>query len=114
MYIIVKKTPSSMRFAPHFNRSLGHYVHTKDDYLKSMKAKGMEPMTTSENTPNRKEYKQSAWAKDVVKAVKSQTDSKGNFKPSGSLMKELNKTGVTKPLHKHAPLNVSTDKGGFQ
>ena len=64
-------------FHPHMNHALGHYVHTKDDYLKSMKEKGLEPFHEAKAQPKRT-YKSSDWAHDMVRAIKRRTDKDGN------------------------------------
>lgn len=114
MIIIVKKFGSDSRkapaFKPHYNRELGKYYHSKTDYYGDLKKKGLIPFT--EATPvERKPYKASKWAHDMVNTVK-QGSRKGKFVPGDRFIKELKKKGVDitkKP--KELPHNAK--EGGF-
>jgi len=76
MDIIVRKNATHRMFRPHMNHALGKYYHTKEDYLKDMKAGGFEPYDPkSVPQPKREGYKPSKWAHDMIDSV--QYDKKG-------------------------------------
>ena len=69
-----------MRFHRHMNHALGKEVHTKKEYLSEMKKMGLAPSNSPEAQPKkypRREYKPSAWAHEMVRAIESATDKDG-------------------------------------
>ena len=83
----------SKRFKPHYNNALGHYCHTKEDYLSSMKAKGLEPYTGEAPKP-KMERPDTKPTNDVLKAIQACSNKDGSFTPSGNLKAELMRRGV--------------------
>ena len=79
------KTPE---FRPHFNRTLGKYYHTKKDYYGDMKSGGYVPYDGTVKQVEKKPYKASPWAREVINSIKSHTKN-GKFRPSERLMKEI-------------------------
>lgn len=82
-----------MRFKPHYNRALGKMIHTKDDYLKEMKRQGVCPADSPDAVAKkypRREYKPSAWAHDMVRAIEKSTDKDGNVHLGSVARDQLN------------------------
>lgn len=66
----------------------------------------------------RKPYKPSSWGRDMVKQIKRDTDSKGNYKPSGSFLKQLDRRGYLPTKEQIAKTeqkvkNYSTEEGNY-
>lgn len=97
-------------FHPHMNHALGHYVHTRKDYLRSMKEKGLEPFHVV-TRPESKPYKPSRWAHDMVRTIKRSTDKDGKVHLGSVALSQLqsNLKAVPKELLKLKE-NI---KGGF-
>jgi len=93
--IIIKGKESRKGFFPHYNSAMGKYIHTKEDYRNEMKKGGYVPYDPKVE-PKKKPYKVSDDTRSLVKAIKRQSDSKGNFNPSGSLKGELRRRGALK------------------
>lgn len=107
----------SKRFKPHYNSALGKMIHTKDDYLKEMKKGGYVPYDdVKDSEPKRKEYKPSQWSMEMQKQIRLDTDSKGNYTPSGAFKAELIKRGtLSADSNLKARLgNMDSSKGGFR
>lgn len=106
-HIIVKN--SSRGFKPHFNREFcdranpnGKMVHTKEDYVKEMKSRGLEPYDpNSIRKSEKKPYKPSKWAREITNQVQ-------NHGVSGTVIKEINEK------LNHKPRKIKPDgKGNF-
>ena len=71
----------SKRFKPHYSRSFGKYVHTKKDYLNTMKEMNLVPYEESNVKKKKQEkYEPSQWAIDMTKeAMKSEGPAGGAF-----------------------------------
>ena len=97
-------------FPKHFNHALGKMIHTREDYLKEMKAQGCEPYRPeSVRKVNSKPYKPSQWAHEVVRAIDRQREKDPNAALSGSVRAELEKAKT-----KQVPKEIfSNGKDGF-
>ena len=70
--LLVRKYTESARFKPHMNTTMGRYYHTKEDYLKDLKAKGLEPFQPgAAKEPAKRPYTPSRWARDMVNSIKN-------------------------------------------
>lgn len=95
--MLIKSGNKSLRFKPHYNHSLGGFIHTSSDYLSEMKRQGAEPYDPSKVKKfKRKEYKPSKWAYDMIKTAKDNTDKDGNVHITGVMKDEFVKKGVGK------------------
>ena len=79
------------------------HIHTKDDYLKSVKSKGLEPYREIPK-PTKKAYTPSKWGKDILRAV-----SNNNGKASTIVCDEINK----KLNNKADVSKLNPNKGGW-
>lgn len=93
MDIIIKKG-----FERHWNRAFDKkpiWIDSKKQYDYEMKKRGMIPYDPDrQEAPKRKAYKVSEETREIAKAIKEQSDKKGNLNPSGKLMGELIKRKV--------------------
>jgi len=83
---------ASPKFQTHYNRELGKKYYSEREYVRDMKAKGLEPYnptSVKRHTPN--PYKQSEWAKHMMQDIH---DRKGR-KPGERFVEELAKRGYT-------------------
>lgn len=104
----------SRRFQPHYNHAFGEYVQTKEDYLSKMKKGNYVPYQEAPKQ-EKKKYTPSKWARDMVNQIHKDTDSRGNYQPSGKFIKELDKKGAfegQKKLKK-LPKDIKTTGGFF-
>ena len=98
----------------HFNWAMGREIHNKRDYLKAMKEMNLCPSDSPDAQPKkyeRKEYKPSSWAHDMVRAIERQTDKDGKVHLSSGVIDQLqsNLKAVPKDLQKLK----DNAKGGF-
>ena len=88
VHIIIKKG-----FERHINRAMDKtpiYISSKRQYDYELAKRGLKQYDPDENPqPKRDPYKVKPETREVINAIKSQTDRKGNFEPSGALKKEL-------------------------
>jgi hypothetical protein len=107
MQIIIKK--DSNRFKPHYNRTMGKYYDSSKEYYADLKKNNLEPYDPSKvKRYQRKEYKPSQWARDVVRSV----DRSGYV--SGSVREELHKANIKKvPKDLMQQAKQKTPKGGW-
>lgn len=77
-----------------------------------LKARKRFEKSISTSEPTRKPYQASKWCRDMVNQIKRDTDSKGNYKPSGSFVNELEKKNKTKQPDKQIS-NLDTKQGGY-
>jgi len=83
----------SKRFKPHMNEALGKYYHTKEDYLRDMKAGGYEPYTGEAKAPTRTRP-DVAPTNAVLRAIRDCSNRDGSFTPGTVLKQELMRRGV--------------------
>ena len=82
--IFVKKHSGSKAFRPHYNRVMGKYYNTKDDYLGDMKKHKLEPYNPDDvPKQKRKDYKPTEEYLKFAQSIKSRTDKDGNIELSG-------------------------------
>lgn len=107
MHIIIKN--GTKHFQPHFNRTMGKYYGDKTEYLSDMKKRGLEPYNPNNvQKRERKEYKPSQWAKDIVRQVES------TGVVSGRVMKELYEAQVKSvPKDLISKAKEKSPKGGW-
>ena len=103
-----------MRVPRHYNHAIGREIHGRRDYLKAMKEMNLCPSDSPDakvKKYERKEYKPSSWAHDMVRAVERQTDKDGKVHLSSSVIDQLqyNLRAVPKDLSKLK----DNAKGGF-
>ena len=77
-----------MRFHRHFNHAIGKEIHTNREYLSEMKKKGLEPFREVKR-PERKQYKPSGWAHDMVRAIERTKDKDGNVHLKSVVLDQL-------------------------
>ena len=84
------KTP---QFKPHFNRELGKRYYSAKDYYGDMKKAGVEPYNpqTVAKREEAKPYKQSEWAKEMLRDSKN----RNGRAPGDRFIAELAKRGYT-------------------
>ena len=116
--IIVRKSSNSMRFKPHHNHALGKYIGTKEEYVKELKSRGLEPFKPGQaHQPVTKPYTPSKWARSMVETIKQSKKADGSFTPGQVFKDELAKRGVSldKPkMSPHLPAHYRGDgQGGF-
>ena len=83
----------SARFKPHMNQALGKYYHTKDDYLRDMKAGGYEPYT-GEAKAQERARPDTRPTNAVLRAIRDCSNRDGSFTPGSALKQELMRRGV--------------------
>lgn len=107
MLIIIKDNPN--RFHSHYNRTLGKYYYQERDYVKDLKARNLEPYDPSKvKKREKKEYKPSKWARDIVNQVQS------SGYVSGSVMNEINKQQIKNvPKDLLSVVKDKSPKGGW-
>ena len=103
-----------MRVPRHFNAALGREVYGKRDYMKAMKEMNLCPSDSPDAKAQkyeRKPYKPSSWAHDMVRAIERQTDKDGKVHLSSGVIDQLqsNLKAVPKDLQKLKDYS----KGGF-
>ena len=103
-----------MRVPRHFNHAMGKEIHGVRDYLKTMKEMNLCPSDSPDAKAKkyeRKEYKPSSWAHDMVRAIGRQTDKDGKVQLSSAVIDQLqsNLKAVPKDLQKLK----DKAKGGF-
>ncbi len=107
--LLVRKYTGSERFKPHFNTTTGKRYHTKDEYVKDLKASGLEPYREgSAKPPAHQPYKLSQWGHDMVRAIRNT----GKLERGSRIDVELRKRGqnIFAPPQR---TGVDTRKGGF-
>lgn len=62
----------------------------------------LNTINSAEREIKGKPYVASKWARDMVNAANSMTNSRGEFKPSGSFLRELDRKGGLKQVPKHS------------
>lgn len=103
-------------FSRHFNRELtdrahpnGQWIHTKEDYVREMNKRGLEPYDPNRARPAQsKPYQPSKEAHEFIASVKSREDKKGQVQLSTKQQEWLRSRLSMKPLQ-----NINTQKGGF-
>lgn len=103
-------------FSRHFNRELtdkahptGQWVHTREDYNKEMKKRGLEPYDPSKVKETKsKPYKTSKEAHEFIQSVKNREDKNGKVELSGGQKEWLSKRLSMKPVK-----NSNSKRGGF-
>lgn len=108
---IIIRSNSRKSFHPHYNRAIGKYIHTREDYMKEMKDKNYVPYDPTVE-PKAKPYSPSPWAHSMANQIKNDTDSRGNYKPSGSFLNELEKAGGLKKAPDQIA-SLDSKAGGF-
>ena len=114
--IIVKgknQPSSSKRFVPHMNWAMGKYVHTKQDYLDTMKKMDLVPYEKPKEQGD-PVYKSSKWSHDMVNEIQ-----RSGGKPGSKFYQELEKKGVSREKIKQMNDNrrtldyIDNSKGGY-
>ena len=113
MNILIKRHSDSPRFKPHFNRATDRYYHTARDYVRDLKARGLEPYTpaaTNGHAPT--PLTPSPWARAMVETIKAAKQKDGTVRVGDRFRAELAKRGVTlTPTTR--PAAPITGMGGF-
>lgn len=110
---IIIRNSESKRFKPHMNQAMGKYIHTKDEYLKTMKDMNLVPYEKQKEKLE-PSLEKTQWAQDMGKRIQS-----GNL--GSSFYKELEKKGygpekikkMNTSLKKEAT-KINTKNGGFK
>jgi hypothetical protein len=116
---IIVKGKTTEKFYPHYNRSLGTFVHTKEDYLKEMKKGGFVPYEKDKDyEPKLQKARISEDTRHMVAHIKANTDKEGRFRPSTAFVDALEKKkkGLGKNLinpGKYKAQDEQMKKGGF-
>lgn len=91
--IIVKKYE-------HYNHAMGKHISTASQYKEEMKRGGYVPYEEAKEIAakanQRKEYKPSAKALEIIRTVKNSADKKGKVKLSGRTIKAMKEIGAIK------------------
>lgn len=102
------------KFYRHMNWAIGKEIHTVKEYLSELKKNNLCPSDSPDAKAKkyeRKEYKPSSWAHDMVRAIERQTDKDGKVHLSSAVIDQLqsNLKAVPKDLQKLK----DNAKGGF-
>lgn len=113
MYVIVKSGREDKWFKPGYNHSLGKYVHTREDYLKTMKEMKLEPYDPNFKPKAKPKYKPSKWGREMVKTIANRTDKHGNVEVNESIHKVLKDTGFYKKREAEEKFKKMKQEGAF-
>lgn len=95
MEIMVKKYTARPIFRSHYNTATGRYYGTKQEYLSDLKAKGLEPATSSgEHQVPALKHKPTRWSHEMVEAIKAAKQPDGSVRLGDRFFDELSKKGV--------------------
>lgn len=116
---IIIRSGNSPRFKPHFNRELvdkanphGQMIHTKEDYLKEMKKRGLEPYRPDEvKRPASKKYTPSKECREIVNYVEKNKKKDGTVQVPTKIMDFIQGSSGNK---KERKIKGNTSKGGFE
>lgn len=106
------------RFKPHFNREMcdranpnGKMIHTKEDYLREMKQRGLEPYRPQEvKQYEKKKYLPSKEAREIVSYVQAHKDKEGKVTITPKIREWIEENSGHKKARR---IKGDSSKGGF-
>lgn len=97
MHIIVRKQATHSMFRPHYNSALGGYIRTKDDYMRGLKERGLEPCKDVDYREQRSTSKPYALKSDQREMIKqAATYQRTGERPGSRFKKAYEQLSITK------------------